>query len=203
MRERTNPEWMEDLQGKGQAEAIEDLRFYLLQGLQRTFVIRGSINEQDAQDFVQEALLVILEKKDSFQGKSRFTTWAMKIAINTVLNQLRKKNWQNIALQDMAANDQSLFLPQMIKNATNLPEQQAVLSDIFEIVDDVVQHELTPRQREAFQAMLHRVPMVIIAERMHSNPNAVYKLIHDARVKMRKRLLEANLALQDVMDLFS
>lgn len=203
MRERTNPEWMDDLRGKGQVEAIEDLRSYLLQGLHRTFVVRGSINEQDAQDFVQEALLIILEKKATFQGKSRFTTWAMKIAINIVLNQLRKKSWQDIALQDSAVDDQSLFPRQVINNATNSPENQAVLSDIFEIVDDVVQQELTPRQREAFQAMLSGVSMVIISERMHSTLNAVYKLIHDARVKMRKRLLEANLALQDVMDLFS
>ncbi len=34
------------------------------------------------EDFVQEALLKILDNLASFRGDSKFTTWAQKIAVN-------------------------------------------------------------------------------------------------------------------------
>jgi RNA polymerase sigma-70 factor (ECF subfamily) len=49
--------------------------------------------------------------------------------------------------------------------------------------------ELTPRQREVFVAVaLNDVPIDVLAGRLESNRGAIYKVLHDARRKLRLRL---------------
>jgi len=49
--------------------------------------------------------------------------------------------------------------------------------------------QLSERQRVAILAELRGVPTVEIAERLGSNQNALYKLTHDARKKLRTALV--------------
>jgi len=60
---------------------------------QRAFrlAFRITRNQQDAEDAQQEALLKVHRKLDQFQGRSRFTTWISRIAINEALMCLRKR----------------------------------------------------------------------------------------------------------------
>jgi RNA polymerase sigma-70 factor (ECF subfamily) len=52
-----------------------------------------------------------------------------------------------------------------------------------------VSEELTPRQREVFVAVaLNDVQMDVVAEQLQSTRGAVYKVLHDARRKLRLRL---------------
>ena len=55
----------------------------------------------------------------------------------------------------------------------------------------VIAEDLTERQRTAILAELRGVPTIEIAERMGTNQNALYKLVHDARKKLRRALLDA------------
>ena len=49
--------------------------------------------------------------------------------------------------------------------------------------------ELTPRQREVFVAIvLNGVPLDALAVRLGSNRNAIYKMMFDARRKLRAAL---------------
>ena len=69
--------------------AIEELRTFLVRGLERSLRHRygGSVQ---AEDVAQETLLKILSSLDTFQGRSKFTTWAMSIAIRIGISQLRR-----------------------------------------------------------------------------------------------------------------
>ena len=52
-----------------------------------------------------------------------------------------------------------------------------------------VAEELSPRQREVFVAVaLNEVEIDAVAERLQSTRGAVYKVLHDARRKLRLRL---------------
>ena len=55
-------------------------------------------NEQDAQDMAQEALIKAWRNLRNFNLKAAFSTWLYKIAINTCLDELRKRknNTQSI-----------------------------------------------------------------------------------------------------------
>ena len=79
MGSRTNAEWLADLQGPDKDAAISDLRAVLVRGL--TYALSNRIfSDLDVlvEDFVQDALLRILDKIDTFRGESRFTTWAQR-----------------------------------------------------------------------------------------------------------------------------
>ena len=58
--------------------------------------------------------------------------------------------------------------------------------------------ELTAHQRVVFVALaLNEVPIDVLADRLNTNRNALYKTLHDARRKLRKHLDECGLALDD------
>jgi RNA polymerase sigma-70 factor (ECF subfamily) len=48
-------------------------------------------NREDAEDVLQETFLTVLQKLDSFDGRSNFFTWIYRIATNASLMKLRKK----------------------------------------------------------------------------------------------------------------
>ena len=51
---------------------------------------------------------------------------------------------------------------------------------------------LTPHQREVLvAAVLDGVPIDVLAERLDSNRNALYKTIHDARRRLRAHVADA------------
>lgn len=45
----------------------------------------------DAEDLVQEAMLRLLTQLSSYRGEARFTTWAYRVALNTMLNTRRRR----------------------------------------------------------------------------------------------------------------
>ena len=48
-------------------------------------------NETDAQDVVQDALVSIWKRIDSFEGRSAFTSWLYRVTANAALMALRKR----------------------------------------------------------------------------------------------------------------
>lgn len=48
-------------------------------------------NDADAADATQEALLLIVRRIGTFDGRSRFTTWAHRVATNACLDELRRR----------------------------------------------------------------------------------------------------------------
>ena len=65
--------------------------------------LRITRNHQDAEDARQETFLKAYRHLDQFEGRSRFTTWISRIAINEGLMNLRKRNdSRRVALDEIA-----------------------------------------------------------------------------------------------------
>ena len=75
---------------------------------------------------------------------------------------------------------------------------------MLQTVEALIFDELTERQRTAMLAILQDgLPLSEVAERMDTNPNALYKLVHDARQRLRQRLEEkTGLSTQDLLAVF-
>ena len=186
----TNEEWIKALSPPPEDEAINQLRNYLIKGLKKALYknVDKSLG-QFVEDITQDSLLKILDNVDSFRGESKFTTWAMKIAIREGYTELRKKRYKDIFLQDY-----SNFAPEE-KSAVEIKEQQAEPDQIthesmmVEKVMRIMEEELTDKQKKVIEfLMIEQIPMTVVAEKMNSNRNAIYKLVHDARVKLKNRL---------------
>ena len=204
MASRTNQEWLADLQGPDQDQAIEDLRKVLKRGL--IYALSSRIQsdlEARVDDFVQDAILRILDKMDTFRGESKFTTWAQKVAVRVAFTELRRQRWKDISLEDLMPEDSGDFTPLVLADPSPDPEKRATQTLMTEMIDQMLQNDLTDRQRTAMLAIMGGgMPLEEVARRMDTNRNALYKLLHDARKQMRTRLLEKGLSPQDVLEAF-
>jgi RNA polymerase sigma-70 factor, ECF subfamily len=201
VRERTNEQWLMELRGPNPDGALADLYELLVRGLAAALGGYGGGVEANFGDFAQEALIKITGNLDSFRGESRFTTWAQKIAINVALTELKRRRWRDVSLQDLFAQREAADRGPADTQLTpeDLAFQNTVLGELRRIVDE----ELTDRQREAVVAvLLEGMPISEVAKRMGTNQNALYKLLHDARRKLKREMEAAGLSLQEVLAVF-
>ena len=204
MQTRTNSEWLNDLRGPDQDQAIEDLRKVLKRGLIYSLSSRIKTDlETQVDDFVQDAILRILDKLDTFRGESRFTTWAQKVAIRVAFTELRRQRWKDISLEGLMPEDSGDFTPLVLADPSPNPEKRATQTILTEMIETMLKEDLTDRQRTAMMAIMKGgMPLEEVARRMDTNRNALYKLLHDARKQMRKGLLEKGLTAQEVIEAF-
>lgn len=206
MTQRTNDEWIEALSDPISDEALSDLRVLLLRGLRASLSNRISTGlDAITEDFAQDALLKILKNLHTFRGESRFTTWAQKIAIHVAFTELRRRRWKDISLQEIVETPEGEeYTPIILKDPDASPELEATQSDIITVVEDLIETELTERQRTAMLAILQSgMAMDEIARQMGTNRNALYKLLHDARKRLQQRLEEtAGLTAHEIMAMF-
>ena len=204
MAERSNGEWLADLRGPERDQALDNLRAILVRGLRYAMADRPSVTEADLEDFVQDALVKILGALDSFRGESRFTTWAQKIAIRVAFTELRRQRWADVSLQDLASRYEGADLtPAVLTDPAISPERRTVQQMLLEMVQRLIAEELTERQRQAITAaMIGGMPLDEVARRMDTNRNALYKLIHDARQRLKTRMMEEGLSIEDVLAAF-
>ncbi len=185
---RSNTTWRRHLRNTGpqQQAALRDLRGALLRGLRAA--LTGSFRADDAflEDMVQDSLLRILDRLPQFEGRSRFLTWATSIAIRTALSEMRRRRWQDLSLDQVVAEGAT---PEAWSSTERSvvgvrAERQALVDKMYEIIGQ----QLTDRQRTALLAELRGMPQVEIARQLGSNRNALYKLTHDARKRLKHGL---------------
>ena len=75
---------------------------------------------------------------------------------------------------------------------------------MWETITEVINTQLTDRQRQALVAVrVENVPISEVARLMDTNPNNIYKLLHDARLKLKRSLLTLDLDPDYILKLFS
>lgn len=190
--ERSNEQWLTALRSRGpeQERALTDLRALLVAGLGKALTgwVRTSGREFEslAEDFVQETLVRVLSSLDSFKGLSRFTTWAHKIAVRVALTELRRRRWRDVSLDKIFEDETAGML---LRDPAPDPQARAERSLSVQWVLRIMAEELTEKQRQGIVAVMHGgLPAEEAARRLGTNRNALYKLIHDARLRLKRRL---------------
>lgn len=198
--ERSNDDWLFALRGTADEQALLDLRTLLVRGLGFALADRLPADPAVAlEDFVQDALLKILRSLDTFRGDSRFTTWAQKIAVRVALTELRRRHWQNVSLEDLTP-EESDYMPLDLSDPTPSPEMLITRASVMALVQQMIREELTDRQQQAMMAvMIGGMPLKEVAHRLGTNRNALYKLLHDSRQRLQKRLAAQGLSVQNML----
>lgn len=187
---RSNDDWITDLENPPDNHALQELRDTLIRGLKPAlakYVDREL--EQFVEDVAQDSLLKILDNIHTFRGESKFTTWAMKIAVREGLTELRKKRYEDISIEDLKGdNNENEILSMTVADDRPAPDRTAHESQLMEKMMTLIEQELTDKQKKAIQAlMIQGLPITVVAEQMGTNRNALYKVVHDARLKLKKR----------------
>ncbi|UCD40663.1 MAG: RNA polymerase sigma factor [Chloroflexota bacterium] len=210
MVDRSNEQWLADLKSDGPAKenALADLRATILKGL--PYALSNYLSPDNPQfnslteEVAQDTLLRVMDHLDTFEGRSRFTTWVQKIAVRIALTELRRRRWRDFSLDSLVEeNEDGISFPSLMIDPGPDPDALTQQSDMLQRVARLIDEELTEKQRTAMVATaIEGVPLEEVARRMNMKRNALYKLLHDARLRLKKRLANENLTTEDIWAVF-
>ena len=191
--DRVSRQWLEQLRAghprhhEAVARLHEVLRRVAWSELSRRGAQLRSISGPELDDLAQQAaddaLMNVLGKLGEFRGLSRFTTWAYKFVMFEVSAKVARHAWrrQPPAVDELAWD--SLSDPSAV-----MPHDRLVQRAQLDALGNAI-GELTERQREVFVAIaLNEVPIDVVALRLGTKRNAIYKNLFDARRRLRERL---------------
>jgi RNA polymerase sigma-70 factor (ECF subfamily) len=193
-RDQDNRRWLGALRASGRdnEQAIADLHQLLVRAARfevqrrsRALLLSPSAELDDlALQAADDALVAILARLDSFQGRSAFTTWAYKFAIHIAGVSVRKHVWRS---RQIPTSDDALA---QFHSDVGVPERSAEQYDLLQVIGRGIS-SLTTRQREVLLALcVSDVPIDVLADRLGSTRGAIYKTLHDARSALRRHLAE-------------
>jgi RNA polymerase sigma-70 factor (ECF subfamily) len=189
-------EWHLDLQAEGarREAAVGRLQGLLLRAARfEVFRRAGSLPQLSrveldelAQDAADDAAVSVLRRLDDFRGESSFRTWAYKFALLEASVKVRRRAWRD---REVTLEPEHW---ETFADAGPGPADDAQNAALLEVVRDGIRCALTPRQRQVLVAVvLEGIPIDVLAERLDSNRNALYKLLHDARRRLRDHVAAA------------
>lgn len=184
--------WVEALRNPGARRdaAIRELHSLLLRAAR--FQVRRRRNllpgcdsaELDglAEQAADDATVAVLKRLDSYEGRSRFTTWAYKFAIMHAAVAVRRAAWQHREIPIEPSE-----WPFVSDNAG--PAELAEHRELAVALRGAIDTALTSHQRTVLIALaVNQVPVDVLADRLSTSRGAVYKTLHDARAKLRHEL---------------
>lgn len=211
---RTNAEWaraLGDPPGEANREALQDLHNFLV----RAGLVYLSQNRAElvtmgreavralVEDAGQEALLAIQADLPNFRGEAKFTTWACRFVINRLVSELRHHRYRDLSLDRLQEDNPAIFQSLLGDPTTGEPEHLAEQQDYLALLQRIVFTDLSERQREAVVSIHWQGhPMEDVAERLGLDRNALYKLLHDARKRIKARLVAEHLTAGDILAAF-
>jgi RNA polymerase sigma-70 factor (ECF subfamily) len=184
-------DWIAALTAEGPVrdDALRRLHGLLLRGarfqVSRMPALRAAVGAAQVEDVVNlaadEAMVAVLGKLGTFEGRSRFTTWAYKFAILHAAVELRRQAWSRREVPLDAS-------PPVVEPRPS-PDQYAEGAELAAAARDAMARVLTPQHRRIALALRHEdVPDAELADRLGSNRNALYKTLHDVRTRLRAEL---------------
>jgi RNA polymerase sigma-70 factor (ECF subfamily) len=180
--------------GARREEAVAHLHALLLRAARfEVFRRRGTLPQLStaeldelAQDAADDAAVSVLRRLDDFRGESSFRTWAYKFALLEASVKVRRRAWRD---REVTVEPESW---ENVPYAGPGPDIDAESAALLAVVRDGIAAALTPRQRQVLVAVvLEGVPIDVLAERLGSNRNALYKTLHDARRRLRSYVADA------------
>jgi RNA polymerase sigma-70 factor, ECF subfamily len=186
--------WLRDLAANGyrRETALVRLHALLLRAARREATRRAPASPVSgvefadvAQQAADDALVAIVAKLGEFRGESRFTTWAYKFVVLEVASKLTRHAWRTKPA--IAQVEEWETLPDRFGLT---PQEALEQRELLAAIRDAVQVALSERQRKVFVALvLNGVPLDVLAAETGSNRNALYKVLFDARRKVRAHLV--------------
>lgn len=187
-------EWVARLSvpGPGHDDALRQLHDLLLRAARHQVArMRDRLGDLDsarvdelAQQAADEAMVSLLGKLSTFEGRSRFTTWAYKFAILQAAVEVNRHIWRHrtVPLDEVPEPPA----------ATTSPEDLIEAADLASAVTSAIHRVLTDHQRRVVTALvIDEVPIDVLAEQLGTSRNTLYKTMHDARARLRSELMAA------------
>jgi RNA polymerase sigma-70 factor, ECF subfamily len=164
---------------------LMDRHFYTVTRV--TFRITG--NEADAEEATQEAFLRAYNKLPGFRQDSAFSTWIMRIAMNTAINLVERRN-RDLSYYAPRIADESSVADHTVRVADGQNGPESILLNCEAVsLRQAAMAELTPMERTAFTLRhMEDVPMSEIAAALNVTSNSAKQAVFRAVSKLRRSL---------------
>ena len=150
-------------------------------------VLRITRDVADAEDTLQEALLTAYIHIGSFEGRSAFSSWLTRIAINSALMLSRKKRSQPVYSFERGPDADAFKLPEPVETCYN-PEESCIQNALENELSNAIRY-LTPTLRVVMQIRYRKDASVAeIAMMLGISESAVKSRLFRARSQIRRRL---------------
>jgi RNA polymerase sigma-70 factor (ECF subfamily) len=180
---------------------IQQLHAFVRRAIERTVGRQADARSAVVDDLTQDATLKVLDSLASFRGDSRLSTWVTTIAVRQAITELRRARWKDVSLNQFTDDER----PSSLDPASPAESAQsgAIKAEMFSALHQAMETSLSSKQRTALDALLAGMPLHEIADQMQTNANALYKLLHDARKKLRDALDAAGYSEADVRNVLA
>jgi RNA polymerase sigma-70 factor (ECF subfamily) len=189
--------WVADLTADGPAGevALQRLHEILLRASRhQVWRLRGMLPHAGndelgdlATQIASDATLKVLRRLDSFEGRSRFSTWAYKFAVYQAGVEVRRQAWRH---REISRSDH-VDLVGLVDRGSS-PAELLEATELARAAEHAIATVLTPHQRRIAVALVIEVVTIdVIAERLGTTRNALYKTLHDARRRLRAALVDS------------
>ncbi len=151
------------------------------------FQILGS--EQDAEDVLQETYIKAYRALPTFEGRSSLTTWLYRIAVNEALMLVRKRNPNQISVEEGGPSGEDGDVEEMeIVDFCCLPEGELLTGESRRFLERAIQ-DLPPNLRAVFVMRdMEGLSTQETAEALEISENNVKIRLLRARLRLRQAL---------------
>jgi RNA polymerase sigma factor (sigma-70 family) len=152
-------------------------------------VLRITGNISDAEDALQEAFLKAYVHIGGFEGRSAFSSWLTRIAINSALMLLRKKRSHPVYSFESDPEIDDFNSPEPVESSRS-PEESCIQNALKNELAQAIRY-LPPNLRVVMQIRYREdAPVAEIAKMLGISEAAVKSRLLRARSQIRKRLGE-------------
>ncbi len=147
-------------------------------------------NEADAEEAAQEAFLRAYNKLPSFRQDSTFSTWITRIAMNTAINLVERRN-RDLSYQGPRIADEPSPADHTVRVAdSRVSPEGALLTREAVSLRQAAMAQLTPMERTAFTLRhMEEIPMAEIATALNVTTNSAKQAVFRAVSKLRQSLM--------------
>lgn len=144
--------------------------------------------QQDAEDVLQETFLKAYRGLQSFDGRSKLSTWLYRIATNEALMVIRRKHPETVSIDEPIETEEGEQEPAQIVDWCCLPEDELLSEESKERLDEAVQ-KLPERLRVVFILRdINDLSTHETAEVLNLTETAVKTRLSRARLRLREEL---------------
>jgi RNA polymerase sigma-70 factor (ECF subfamily) len=145
---------------------------------------------QEAEDAVQETFLSAYKSIEQFEGRSSLGTWLYRIAYNTAMMRLRKKQPQTVSIDEPVTLDSGESVPRQFFDWCCLPEGELLDSESLAYMDEAIQ--LLPESLRPIFVLrdIEGLSTEETGDVLGLTVPAVKSRLHRARLFLRERLSE-------------
>jgi RNA polymerase sigma-70 factor (ECF subfamily) len=118
----------------------------------------------------------------------------------------RRERWKGVSLDQLSFSPNTALFEWTMQDKSSgiVPDRSAMQGEISEIIREVIERNLTDKQRQVLMLMVFQeMPMDEVVQRLDTNRNAIYKLLHDARRKLKSGLQARGFEVLETLAVFS